>query len=286
MTSNIDDAVKAAFDKAVEDFDRSCEEGQSIFWNEDTFRMSFFKHLCEQKLKIKRFFSEFTMNLWGKKHIPDLVVHYETNDELVMVAFEFKFFSGGWKEDWEKIRSYLKAGFKYGNFLAIGTKSLASELPSKHEIIDSGRAEAFIYEKLLKEAFGYAPLFRIAENLLKQTLDMPYTVNIILQLVTTIPEEYAVAYTFQEDKCLLLATFQKEEMWERIKKELVDAGFKKFLSFKVDEWAFEPTTEFEGIVLVEELPLNSYRSTASKAQKTLRRLMPVLAGLKPAFKLK
>jgi len=92
MTSNIDDAVKAAFDKAVEDFDRSCEEGQSIFWNEDTFRMSFFKHLCEQKLKIKRFFSEFTMNLWGKKHIPDLVVHYETNDELVMVAFEFKFF--------------------------------------------------------------------------------------------------------------------------------------------------------------------------------------------------
>jgi len=286
MTSSIDEAVKAAFDKVVKDFDKSCQEAHAVFWNEDTFRMSFFQHLCEQKLKIKRFFSEFAMNLWGKKHIPDLVVHFETNDELVMVAFEFKFFSGGWKEDWEKIRSYLEAGFKYGYFLAIGTKSLASELPSKHEIIDSGQAEAFIYEKSLKEAFGYAPLFRIAEDLLKQTVDMPYTVNIMLQLAATIPEDYAITYTFQEDKCFLLATFPKKEKWDHIKKELVDAGFRKFLSLKEDEWTFESTNEFEGIVLIAELPPDSYGSTVLKAQKALQRLTPVLKGLDPPFKLK
>jgi hypothetical protein len=67
MTSSIDDAVKAAFDKVVEDFDKSCQEAHAVFWNEDTFRMSFFQHLCEQKLKIRRFFSEFAMNLWGKE---------------------------------------------------------------------------------------------------------------------------------------------------------------------------------------------------------------------------
>jgi len=278
--------VKAAFDKVVKDFDKSCEESHAIFWNEDTLRMCFFQHLCEQNLKIKRFFSEFAMNLWGKKHIPDLVVHFETNDELVMAAFEFKFFSGGWGEDWEKIRSYLKEGFRYGYFLAIGTKSLASELPSRHEVIDSNRGEALIHQKPQREAFGYAPLFRIAENLIKQTLDMPYTVNIILQLAATVPEDYAVIYTFQEDKCLLLATFPKEEEWDPIEKELVDAGFGKFLSLKENEWTFENIDRFDGTVLLAELPPNSYSSTILEAQKALQKSSPVLKNLKPTFKLK
>jgi len=70
------------------------------------------------------------------------------------------------------------------------------------------------------------------------------------------------------------------------RKELVDAGFRKFLSLKEDEWTFECTREFDGIVLVAELHQNSYGSTVFKAQKALQRLTPVLKGLDPPFKLK
>lgn len=286
MTSEIYRAVEVAFDKTKRAFERACGEAHAIFWNEYTLRMHFFRNLCEERVKIKRFFSEFSINLWGKKLVPDLVVHFGSNDEIIVAAFEFKFYSGGWKGDWEKIKTYLDEGFSHGFLIGIGTKSMANELPSRQERVDSKIARALIYEKERSEAFGHAPFFYIAEDLLKQTLDMPYTVNIILQLATTIPEDYAIAYTFHDKKCLLLGTFQKEEMWERIKKELADAGFENYLSLKVDEWNFKPTNEFEGIVLLDELPPNSYESTAKKAREALFRLKPVLAGLRPKLKLK
>jgi len=286
VSSNIDDAVKATFDRVIEDFDKSCKEGTAIFWNEDTFRMDFFRHLCEQDLKIKRFFSEFEINLWGKRYRPDLVVHVESKDELDMIAFEFKFYSRGWKKDWEKVRNYLKEGFTYGYFLAIGTKSLADELSSRPEVIDSYQAEALIYQKTTKEAFSYAPSFRIAEDLLRKTLDMPYTISIILQLAATILKDYAIIYQFQKDKCLLLTTFPEEEKWNRIEKELANAGLNNFLNLKENEWTFETTHEFNGIALIAELHPDSRRSTVLEAKKALRKLIPVLSGLKPTFKLK
>lgn len=286
MSSNFEDAVERAFDRTIEDFNRASKEASAIFWNEDTLRMTFFRYLCEQDIKIKRFFSEFEISLWGRKYRPDLVVHIESGNELVMSAFEFKFYSGGWQRDWEKIRTYLKEGFTYGYFVAIGTKSLANELTSKRETINSNYAQALIYTKPLKEAFGYAPSFRIAENLLKKTLDMPYTISIPLMLAATIPEDYALIYQYQPDKCLLLATFPDEGKWNRIEEELKKVGLVRFLQLKEDKWDFETTDKFRGIALLAELPPNSYNSTALKAKKALNTFASIIAFLKPTLNMK
>lgn len=269
MSSNFEDAVERAFDRTIEDFNKASREGNAVFWNEDTLRMNFFRYLCEQNVNICRFFSEFEISLWGRKYRPDLVLHIESGDELVMAAFEFKFYSRGWQKDWEKIKTYLSAreGFTYGYFLAIGTKSLANELPNKRKLINSNYAQALVYIKPLTEAFGYAPSFRIAENLLKKTLDMPYTISMPLQFAATVPDDYTIIFQFQKVKSLLLAIFPDEDKWNRIEKELVEIGLDRFLELKEDEWAFEATGKFKGIVLITELPPNSYSSTVLKAKK-------------------
>jgi len=285
MSTVIDDAVKQAFDKTVQDFEEACNEHHAKFWNEDTLKLDFFRHFSEHGLKIKRFFSEFPITLWGKKHIPDLVVHFETDDELVMVAFEFKFYQQGWKEDWDKIRNYLEEGFDYGYFLAIGTENM-DDLPSLEEKVDGNYAKAYAYYKASKEAFGLWPAFSIVEDLLKKTLDMRYTVSMMLQFAATVPEDYNIVYQAQEEEILLLLNFQHEDEWSIIEKELVKLGLTELVGLKESEWAFESSQTFNGTVLLAKLPTNSYPSTVVKAKEALFKLGPLLGPLKPTFKLK
>jgi hypothetical protein len=284
MSISIDEAVKQAFDKTVQDFEKDCKEHSGRFWNEDTLKMDFFRHFSELGLNMARFFSEFPITLWGKKHIPDLVVHFETNDELIMVAFEFKFYLRGWKEDWNKIKNYLEEGFSYGYFLAIGTKAV-DDLPCVEEKIGNYYAKAFVHYKDSQEAFGLVPAFSVVENLLKKTLDMPYTVSIMLQFSATIPEDYNILYLAQEDRILLLANFYTHENdWSMIERELAKLGFTKFMNLKEDDWTFEPTQAFNGTVLLAELPTNSYNSTVVRAKEALTKLRSLLATMKPPFK--
>lgn len=285
MSSAIDEAVKGAFDKTVMDFEEACERHHSVFWNEDTFRMDFFRHLSEQGLEMRRFFSEFHITLWGKKHIPDLVVHFEINEELISVAFEFKFYQRGWKEDWFKIRNYLEEGFDIGYFLAIGTESM-NDLPSLEEKVVASYIRAFIRFKAPSEAFGLWPVFSIAEDLIKKTVDMPYTVHILLMFAATVPEDYNIIYQAQEEEILLLVSFCCEDKFSVIEKELANLGFTDFVGLKEDDWEIEPSEKFNGTVLLARLPTNSYPSTVTKAKEALSSLGPLLNSMKPTFKLK
>jgi hypothetical protein len=287
MSDTIDEAVKRAFDKTVQDFEEACNGHHSGFWNEDTFRLDFFRHFSQEGLKMKRFFSEFPITLWGRKHIPDLVVHFETDDGLIMVAFEFKFYQQGWKEDWDKIRHYLEEGFKHGYFLGIGTET-NDDLPNREEKVNENYAKAYVYHKASKEAFSLWPAFSVVEDLLKKTLDMPYTVSIMLQFAATIPEDYNIVYQAQEEKTLLLVNFSNEDNWSIIEKELAKLGLTKFVALdtREDEWNFEPSKTFKGTVLLAELPITSYPSTVIKAKEALFKLGALLGPMKPAFKIK
>jgi len=285
MSTSIDKAVEQAFNKTVQDFEEACNEHHAKFWNEDTLKLDFFRHFSEQGLKIKRFFSEFPITLWGKKHIPDLVVHFETDDELIMVAFEFKFYQRGWKEDWDKIKNYLEEGFDCGYFLAIGTENI-DDLPSLEEKSDKNYAKAYVHHKASKEAFGLWPAFSVVDDLLKKTLDMCYTVSMMLQFAATVPEDYNIVYQAQEHEILLLINFSHEDEWSIIENELAKLGLTEFVSLKEGEWTFEPSQTFNGTVLLAKLPTNSYPSTVAKAKGMLFKLVPLLSPLKPTFKLK
>ena len=90
---NVEKVVEKAWSKTIRDFEEARENGDVWLWTEDILRLHFFRHFCEQDVKITRVLSEvqFSLGEYGSRR-PDLVLTIESDRRLVDIASEFKYF--------------------------------------------------------------------------------------------------------------------------------------------------------------------------------------------------
>ena len=292
----VEEAIENAWKRTIQDFEDACEYGLAVYWNEEVLRLQFFRHLFAQNINIAWFSAELETHIMGKRYKPDLIVNFKTKDEVKRCVFEFKFWGSmnEWKETWKKLIAYKEAvWFDYGYFIAIGPTGRTKKFLKIEELNDY-KIKAFIHEKKWKEAFGVAESIYVVRELFKRTLNMPYHELVGFQCIATLLEDYVIIFNVQPvDKCLLMLFFPGlevgSERWREIKRKLIDCGFKKFLeTLNIDAKTSAPrfADEFKGSVLLEELEVNTHPKNVEKARKCLKRLKPVLVGLRPVLKLR
>lgn len=290
---NVRAFVKSAWDKVIEDFNEACKAGLGCYWNEEVLRLSFFKHLLEQDIKITWFSADVEIWIGAEQYRPDLTIDCEVNDEIKSCVFEFKFWGNlaEWKEAWDRILRYKDAlYFDYGYFLAIGPSTRVEEFPREVEKLDGYEAEALIYGMKWKEAFGLAPAIVIARDLARKTLNMPLQVFEAVGWVSTIPDDYAILFDLRskEDKLLLILISRLEtgsEEEKELEKRLRETGFREYV-YLDETGTFQPCDTFKGCILLGELEINTYKENVQRAKEILARLKPVLNGLKPILTLR
>lgn len=290
----IREAVGNAFTMVKQDFDETCRVAEAVYWNEEVLRLNFFRHLSSQRIKITWFSAELETYVLGKRYQPDLIVYCEADGEKKRCVFEFKFWSSmpDWKKAWDRILAYKDGAFDYGFFLAIGPSTRVKEFPKETIKLDDYEAEALIYGKTWREAFGRAPHIYVAEELLKKTLNMPYhVIGDYFGWVTTIPQDYNIIFEVlsREEKCLLILNFPnfdiKLERWKPLENKLKEVGFEKYVYFDEKGGIFRSSDTFKGTLLLEELEVNDYPENVRRAKESLTHLRPILAELKPVLEL-
>jgi hypothetical protein len=234
----------------------------------------------------------------GELCYPDLIVHCRINGEIVRCVFEFKFWGNlsEWKEDWNRILSYKETlSFDYGYFLAIGPSTRPLEFPKEPVKLDSYEAEALIYGKTRREAFGLAPPIKIAEDMLKKTLSMPYHVVDCFDgwgWVTTLPGDYTIVFDVasEEDKLLVLLGLSGfkfgSEKAKEVEKKLKEIGFDKYARFDDTTLTFRHTDTLEWGYLIQELEVNTFPENVQRLRETLASLKSILMQLKPRLELR
>ena len=290
----IKQAVRNAWAMVKQDFDEACKNAEAVYWNEEVLRLNFFRHLCSQDIKITWSSAELETYIWGKRYQPDLIVYCEAEGEIKRCVFEFKFWGsrGDWKEAWDRIQAYKDGVYDYGCFLAIGPSTRVEEFPKEAIKIDEYEAEAHIYGKTWREAFGRAPNIYVAEELLKKTLNMPYHVmGDVFGWVTTIPEDYTIIFDVlsKEEKCSLMLNFPdfdpELEKWKTLENRLREAEFEKYVYFDKEAGIFRLRGTFAGTVLLQELEVSTYSENVERVKQCFTRLRPVLNELKPVLNL-
>lgn len=290
----VKEAVNNAFTMVKQDFDEACKIAEAVYWNEEVLRLNFFRHLCSQEIKITWFSAELETYVLGKRYQPDLIVYCEADGEKKRCVFEFKFWGsrGDWKEAWDRIEAYKDGVYDYGLFLAIGPSTRVKEFHKEAVKLDDYEAEARIYGKTWREAFGIAPNIYVAEELLKKTLNMPYhVIGDFFGWVTTIPQDYNIILDVlsKKEKCLLVLNFPnfdtKLEKWKVLENKLREAGFEKYVYFDKETGIFRQSDAFVGTLLLLELEVNAYPENVRRAKECLTRLRPVLAESKPMLEL-
>lgn len=295
---HVRDVVIRSWGRVTQDFNEASEKGTGIYWNEEVLRLKFFQHLLSENIELTFFSAETPTYIMGKLNYPDLIIHCNVDNMLLRCVFEFKFWGNmnKWKEDWNKILSYKHAlSFNYGYFLAIGPSTRPKAFQKGGVKLDAYVAEALIHGKTWRESFGLSPAIKIAEDLLKNTLDMPYHLLDVFDgwgWVTTLPEDYAIIFDVasKEDKLLILLGFpiveSKLEKFKEIQKKLNQVGFNKYAYFDNETLAVKPSITFEGVLIIQELEVNTYPENLEKAKNVFNRLKPILAGLKPQLKIR
>lgn len=290
----IKEAIENAFIRVKEDFDEACRIAEAVYWNEEILRLNFFRHLCSQEIKITWFSAELETYISGTRYQPDLIAYFEAHDETKRCVFEFKFYGSpnDWKNAWKDIQAYKDGPYDCGFFIAIGPSTRVEDFQKEPLKLDGYEAEAHIYGKTRREAFGRAPNIYIAKEMLKKTLNMPYhVIGDFFGWVTTIPQDYDIIFDVlsKEDRCLLLLNFPdfdaKSEKWKVLETKLKDAGLKTYTYFDFETAVFRPSDVFTGTLLLQELEVSSYPENIRKAKESLIRLKPVLTELKPMLEL-
>lgn len=288
---NVNEAVRNAWNKVVEDFKEDCKHGRGYYWNEEVLRLSFFKHILAQDIGIKWFTADAERWIWKNTYRPDLEVMFEVDGETEVCVFEFKFWGSlaSWREAWDRLIKYKDAiYFDRGYFLAIGPSNRVEEFPKEVKKMDGYEVKALIHGMTWREAYGLAPRIVIARKLASATLNMPLQVSEAFGLVTTMPKDYVILFDVgsREDKLLLVLGFHLEldtEKWEELEKRLRDADFKEYVYFDWETLAFQPCDTFEGHVLLKELEMTTYPENIRKVKECLTRLQPILNKLKPTL---
>jgi len=275
---NVGNVVEKAWSKTIRDFEEAKENGDAWIWTEDTLRLVFFRHFCEQDVKVKRILSEARFNIVEKgDRRPDLVLSVESDKRWVDIAFEFKYFGTNWQKSWEDLKSYALIGWDYGYFLAIGRPEECDKIPKKTEKLD---LPAFLGRKTYEAKaithktsyLQFAPDFKIAEDLAKQTLKgFPYIVNEYVGAVSILYEEGYIVYfdmTHKEDKCTVLAGLYREakEIWDE--RRLREIGYDKWVSFD-EEGRIQPSKSLTGFILLGEFEATTYKENVDKVKASL-----------------
>ena len=275
---NVKKIVENAWTKTVRDFEEAKENGDAWIWTEDTLRLHFFRHFCEQDIKITRVISEveFALGEYGKRR-PDLVLSVESEDGIVDLAFEFKYFRKDWEKAWEDLKKYAVIGWEYGYLLVIGRPQECDKIPTKTEkMVLPTTTGKMTYEvrAMTHKTSGleFAPDFKIAEALAKETLKgAAYLVNEYFGAVALLRQKgYAVCFDMaqKEDKCVVYVGLYEDakELWNE--RKLKEMGYDRWVSFDRDG-LFKPSKSFTGYILIGEFEPTSYTENVDRVKDSL-----------------
>jgi len=256
--------------KTVQDFEEEKKRGNAWLWKEATLRLCFFRHFCEQAIKIARILAETAFHIGEDDYKPDLVIDTIVNGKLETTVFEIKYFGKNWETDWEKLQKYGVIGWDYGCFLAIGSLSQCDKMPKKVQKDETWghlyETRALVYPTPRLE---YAPYFKIAEGLLKKALSgTPY---VILENygAKAIFKNFIINFDMisKENKCVVWVSIVEGFADEH---KLKNIGYDKWLSFD-DELRIQPSESFIGNILIGEFDANTYRNNIKKVKDSLDR---------------
>lgn len=291
-----EEVIGNVWKKVIQDFDDACKKGTSVYWNEEVLRLKFFQHLLNE-IDITSFSAELETHVKGELCYPDLIVYCRVNGEIVSCVFEFKFWGTlkEWKEDWNKVLSYKETlSFDYGYFLAIGPSTRLSEFPKEPVKLGFYVAKALIYGKSWRETFGVVPPIKIAEDMLKKTLNMPYHVFCSFDergWVSTLPVDYTIMFDVvsKEDKLLVLLGLSGFEhgssRLKEMEEKLRELGFNRYVKFDPETLTFRETDVMEWGCLIQELEVNTFPENVERLRNSLIKLKTVLGQLKPTLEL-
>jgi len=285
---SVDEAITAAWNEVIRDFDRACEEGMAVFWNEETLRLHFFRHLLQQNVSIAWFLAEHKIYVEGNEYRPDLIVAFRVNNGIERCVFEFKFWGHlkEWRETWSKLLKCRKTlWFDRAYFMAIGPTGRSKEFTITEEA--KGWLRVMIHEKTWKETFLLNWAF-LARDMLKRVLDMSFH-ELGLEFIVVQGEKYRIIFDSRStSKVLIILVFPGlvpgSKQWEELKQRLTSAGFDKYIVFNKNFIA-KFTGEFRNAVLIDEFD-NTFPETVERIKRRLRQLKHVLADFKPPLKVK
>ena len=268
-------AVEDAWSRTKRDFEEAKRTGNAWLWTEDTLRLYFFRHFCEQDINIVRIMAETVFHIGKKDHRPDLVVDIATDDTVETVVFEFKYFKNSkeWEKDWEKLRRYGLIGWEYGYFLTIDRSWQSDKIPEETQKVEipgipwrSYEIKALVH---LTSSLEYMPSFRVGEDLLKKSLKgIPYVVSEIFSYAIAFLNNFLICFdmTAKEKKCVVWARSVNKELWNEGK--LRDLGYDKWVAFD-DEGRIRLAANFTGDILIGEFEANTYSSNVRKVKDSL-----------------
>jgi len=282
---SIDKAVDSAWRKVVQDFNKSCEEGTAVYWNEEILRLYFFRYLLQQDINVVWFLAEHEIYIEGKPYKPDLIIAFRINDEIKICVFEFKFWGPlrEWKETWNKLLAYRKTlWFDRAYFIAIGPTGRMKELVETEEVKEW--LKSMIYEKTWKEAFFVQDPYFLARDMLKRTLNMPFHELRGLGFIVVSGRGYSICFDAvrPDDKVLIVLVFpgliSGSKRWKELKEKLTVAGFDRYVALN-ENLIFEPVDEFKNAVLIDEFD-DTFPETVKRIKERFRQLKPILADLR------
>jgi hypothetical protein len=270
---NIVKAVEFSWSKTVEEFEKARTNGEAWIWTEDTLRLIFFRHFCQQGLNIESVLAEATYHLGITDYRPDIIIEFLEDNVAKTAVFELKYFNRNWHSDWEKLRLYGVIGWEYGFFLGIGPESECSRIPNFEK-------QSFFKDTHICELRGlvhptsplkYAPNLTIAKDLLEKTLlDTPYIVSNFLGAVAMF-EDFEIHFdiTDKEGKCVIWVSFLGQQ-WNEEK--LSELGLDRWITFD-KEGTIVPSKEFYPRILLGEFEANTYDDNIGKVKIVIDNFM-------------
>ncbi len=265
---NIVEAVEAAWSKTVQDFEKAKGSGAAGIWTEDTLRLIFFHHFCDQGLDIQNIVAEPAFHLGETEYKPDIIIDIATDDVIRTAAFELKYFNRNWFADWEKLRLYGIIGWDYCYFLGIGSESQCEKIPKleKKEFYEGAHVCELRGLVHSTSRLKLVPAMTIAADLVKKALsDTPYFVSAFYGAVA-IFEDVDVYFdvTAKENKCIVWVKFKKN--WNEAK--LREVNLDKWVSI-TSEGKILQSRNFVGFVLLGEFEANTYSENVDKVKRVV-----------------
>jgi hypothetical protein len=265
------DTVDRAWNATVQEFEKAKVSGEASIWTEDTLRLIFFRHLCEQGLNIERVLAETAFHLGETDYKPDIVIDVLENNELKTVVFELKYFNEKWFSDWEKLRLYGIIGWDYGYFLGIGSELLCKSIPkfekqTYYQETHSCELRGLTHPTARLE---YAPHIKIVEDLLKKSLpNVPYILAPYGAVALVDKFEVNFDLTAKDEKYLIWVRFPETMNEQKLK----ESGLNNWMRFN-EEGKILSSEKFLGNVILGEFSQDATSETVREVKATITRFM-------------